>query len=71
MRRPLVDMRSRLRENDEKVSLRNQRVTLDSQKRAVNLFLHFADIARKVCMSAGKDSVGNAGGVALIVRIFR
>ena len=41
------------------------------QKRAANLPLRMADIARKVCMSAGKDSVGDAAVVALMLRIFR
>ena len=58
-------------EDEEKVSLRNQIATLGPQGRAANLFLHMSDIARKVCMSAEKDSVGNMVGVALILRIFR
>ena len=56
---------------EENVISRNQISTLDPQKRAANLLLHVSDIARKVCVPVGKDSVGNADGVALILRISR
>ena len=56
---------------DEQVILRGQIATVDPPKRAANLLLHMSDIARRVCMSVGNDSIGNVDGVALILRIFR
>ena len=50
--------------------MRRQISPMVPQKRAANLPLRMADIARKVCMSAGKDSVGNVDGVAQTLRIL-
>ena len=41
------------------------------QKRAANLLLNMPDVARKVCMSVGKDVIGNVAGAAHILRILR
>ena len=56
---------------EEKATLWNQISPLDPQKRASNFLLRVADVARKVCASAGKDVLGNVDGAALIVRTPR
>ena len=56
---------------EAKVISRDQISTLGPQERSANLLLHMSDIARKVCMSVGKGSVGNVDGAALILRILR
>ena len=38
---------------------------------AAILILRMTGVARKVCMSVGKDVVGNMGGAAQNLRIFR
>ena len=53
---------------EDKVTLRGQIAALDPQKRAASLILHTTDIARKACGSAAKGDVGNADGVAHILR---
>ena len=56
---------------EEKVTSWGQISSLGPRKRAANLLLNMSDVARKVCMSVGKDDVGNAGGVAQILKILR
>ena len=56
---------------EEIATLRNQISTMDPQKRAANLLLRMADVARKVCVTAGKDVIGNVEGVAQILRELR
>ena len=56
---------------EEKVATRNQIATMEPQQRAANLLLHMTDVARKVCLAAGKDVVSNIDGVAQISRILR
>ena len=54
---------------EEKVTLRNQISILGPQKRAADLLPQLSDIARKACMTAGKDHVGKNDGVQHILRI--
>ena len=69
---PVLDRRSSFFANHEKkVALRTQIPTMESQKRAANFLLHMTDVAGRVCMSAGKDVVGNIDGVAHTLRILR
>ena len=69
---PTFDGRAYLFANyDEKAASRNQIPTLGPRKRATNLLLHMTGNARKVCISVGKDVIGDAGGVAHIPRILR
>ena len=56
---------------EEKVTSRNQISTFGSAKRAANLFLNMADVARKVCMTVGENCVGNNDRAQQISRIFR
>ena len=56
---------------EEKGILRDQISTLDPEKRAADLPLRMPDIARKVRMSVGEDSVGSVGGAGLILRKVR
>ena len=55
---------------EETVTLWNRIATTDPQKRAANLLFHETDAARKVCMAAGKDGVGNIDRAARILRIL-
>ena len=55
----------------EKVILRNQISTLGPQKRAANLLLRATDIARKICMAAGRDYIGINDGAQQIMKILR
>ena len=56
---------------EENATLRNQISALGPQGRVASRLLHMTDFARKVCMSVGKDDIGNAGGMAHISRILR
>ena len=40
-------------------------------KKAAHLLLHMADVARKVCLTVGKDVIGNQDGVGQILCILR
>ena len=54
---------------EEKDALRTQIATVDPPKRAASPLLHTAEIARRVCMSIGKDVSGNVAGVKQILRV--
>ena len=56
---------------DVNVIPRNRIATLDPAKRASNLLLNMADVARKICVAGGKDCIGGNGGAQQILRIFR
>ena len=56
---------------EEEAVLRHQISTTDPQKRAATLLLHTSDVARKLCMTVGKDVVGNIDGVMQILEIPR
>ena len=55
----------------EKVTLWDRICPLGSQKRAATLFSHMSDVARRVCMTLGKDLILNNDGVQHILRIQR
>ena len=40
-------------------------------KKAAHLLLHMSDVARKVCLSVGKDVIGNLDGAEQILQIPR
>ena len=44
---------------------------LELGKKASHLLLHIADVARKVCLTIGKDVIGNLDGVEQILNILR
>ena len=50
---------------------RNRIATFGAAKRASNLLVNMADVARKVCAMAGKDCIGENGGAQHILRILR
>ena len=56
---------------EEKVLLRQDISPSDPGKKAAHLLLHMADVARKVCLTVGKDVIGNQDGVAQILNILR
>ena len=56
---------------EEKVIPRHQISTLEPGKRAAILSLLLADIARKVCVTVGKDQIGRKEGEQQISRILR
>ena len=57
--------------NEEKVILWNQISTVGPQERDANLLLHMTDIERNVCMSVGKDHIGNSVRPQQISRTLR
>ena len=72
MRVPVFDRHASSFANHEgKVALWAQIPTTEPQKRAANLLLHMTDVAGRVCMSVGKDVIGNIDGVAHTPRILR
>ena len=48
---------------EEKVLISENISPMGPAKKASHLFLHMADFARKVCLTIGKDVVGNIDGV--------
>ena len=56
---------------EEKVSIWRNISPLPPEQKASHLLLHMSDAARKVCMSIGKDVVGNLDGVECILKILR
>ena len=56
---------------EEKVTLWGNISPLEPAKKAPHLLLHMADVARKVCLTVGKDVVGNIDGAEQILNILR
>ena len=56
---------------EEKVLLRENITPLEPAKKASHLLLRTVDVARKVCLTVGKDVVGNNDGVEQILNISR
>ena len=55
---------------DEKVISRKKISTMAPEERAAHLLLHLSDAAREVCVTAGKDVVGNLDGAEHIWQIL-
>ena len=55
---------------EEKVLIWNKISPLEPAKTASHLLLHMADVARKVCLTIGKDVVGNIDGAEQILNIL-
>ena len=67
MHMPTFDgRRSSFANYEEKVLIWNKISPLEPGKKASHLLLHMADVARKVCLTIGKDVVGNIDGVGQI-----
>ena len=56
---------------EEKVLIWRNISPLPPEQKASHLLLHMSDVARKVCLSVGKDVVGNLDGVEAILKILR
>ena len=56
---------------EEKVLIWRNISPLPPDQKASHLLLHMSDVARKVCLTAGKDVVGNMDGVEAILKILR
>ena len=56
---------------EEKVLIWRNISPLPPEQKASHLLLHMNDVARKVCLSVGKDVVGNLDGVEAILEILR
>ena len=56
---------------EEKVSIWRNISPLPPDQKASHLLLHMSDVARKVCLTVGKDVIGNMDGVESILRILR
>ena len=56
---------------EEKVLIWRNISPLPPEQKASHLLLHMSDAARKVCLSEGKDVVGNLDGVEAILKILR
>ena len=54
-----------------KVILRKRVSTMGPEKEAAHLLLHMSDVARNVCVSVGRDVVGNLGGAKQILKMSR
>ena len=44
---------------------------MEPEKKAAHLLLHMSDVARKVCLSVGRDVIGNLDGAEQILKILR
>ena len=56
---------------DEKVTLRKRISAMGPAKKAAHLLLHMSYVARKVCLPAGRDVIGNSDGAEQILKIPR
>ena len=56
---------------EAKVTLWKNISPLEPAKKASHLLSHMADVARKVCLTIGKDVVGNVDGAEQILSILR
>ena len=56
---------------EETVLLLRRAPTMDPEKKAAHLLRHMSDVARKVCLNAGRREIGNLDGVGQISRISR
>ena len=56
---------------EEKVLIWRNISPLPPDQKASHLLLHMSDVARKVCLTVGKDVVGNMDGVEAILKILR
>ena len=56
---------------EEKVLLRPRASAAEPEKKAAHLLLHISDVARNVCLSAGRDVSGNLDGAERIFRRLR
>ena len=56
---------------EEKVLIWRNISPLPADQQASHLLLQMSDVARKVCLTAGKDVVGNMDGVEAILKILR
>ena len=56
---------------EEKVLLWKRAPAMEPGKKAAHLLLHLSDVARKVCLSARRDVIGNLDGAAQILRTPR
>ena len=50
---------------------RQKASAMEPEKKAAHLLLHMLDVARKVCLPAGRDVIDNLDGVEQISRILR
>ena len=56
---------------EEKVLLWKRAPAMEPGKKAAHLLLHLSDVARKVCLSVGRDVIDNLDGAEQISRISR
>ena len=56
---------------EEKVLIWKNISPLPADQKASHLLLHMNDVARKVCLTVGKDVIGNLAGVGPILKILR
>ena len=56
---------------EEKVLIWKNISPLQADQKAPHLLLHMNDVARKVCLTVGKDAIGNLDGAEKILKILR
>ena len=56
---------------EEKVTLRKRLSTMGPGKKAAHLLLRTSDVARKVCLSVGRDFIENSENAEQILKISR
>ena len=66
-----MEMGGPLANYEEKVLLRGRASAMGPEKKAAHLLLHMSDVARKVCLSAGRYAIVNLDGAEKISKILR